>query len=96
MVHSQLPLLSLLCLLGALLLLPLQLTLGIPERFSQVPPKDEGLQKALAFTLPQYNQNRTENANYFKLQRVTARSKVCGSEDGRCFRGAGSLVGSLE
>ncbi|XP_039222229.1 cystatin-like [Crotalus tigris] len=76
MVHSQLPVLSLLCLCWALMLLPPELTLGRPQKFSLVTPKDAGLQKALAFTVPQYNQKRTNDANYFRLQRVTARSKV--------------------
>ncbi|XP_039222230.1 cystatin-like [Crotalus tigris] len=74
MVHSQLPALSLLCLFCALLLLPPELTLGMPQNFTEVSKKD--LKAVLTFAVPQYNQEKKDNANYFKLKGLAALMKV--------------------
>ncbi|XP_039222228.1 cystatin-like [Crotalus tigris] len=78
MVHSQLPVLSLLCLLcWALLLLPpeSQGVISFPGEYSKVHAKNPGLKKALAFVVPQYNQDMKDEANYFKMHTVSAGAK---------------------
>ncbi|XP_070807604.1 cystatin-1-like [Pituophis catenifer annectens] len=70
MERSRLPLPSLLCLFGVLLMLSPELLLGIAGNLSDVPVTDPGVQEALAFAVEQYNQERRECVNYFKQLRL--------------------------
>ncbi|XP_007442959.1 cystatin-like [Python bivittatus] len=79
MACSPLPRPAPLFLLGALLTLPLVLLeeVGIPGGLSPASPTDDGVQKAAAFAVEQYNTRSTDNTNYFKVLRIVqAQSQV--------------------
>ncbi|KAG8146660.1 hypothetical protein E2320_013780 [Naja naja] len=79
--RSRLPLSSFRGLFGALLMLCPQLLLGIPEDFSDLPANDPGVKKALAFVVEQYNQDREDSANYFKVLSVLKAQSQANSRD---------------
>ncbi|KAM6435327.1 cystatin-like [Liasis olivaceus] len=79
MARCPLPRPAPLLLLGALLTLPLVLLgeVGIPGGLSPASPTDDGVQKAAAFAVEQYNARSTDNTNYFKeLRIVKAQTQV--------------------
>ncbi|XP_039214444.1 cystatin-1-like [Crotalus tigris] len=70
MMHSQMPVPSLLC---ALLMLPL----GMLQDYPDVPLTDLVVQMSTAFAVQQYNKDRYDSTNYFKeLRLLKAQSPV--------------------
>ncbi|XP_039222151.1 cystatin-like [Crotalus tigris] len=70
MMHSQMPVQSLLC---ALLMLPL----GVPQGLVELRLSDQGVQQAAAFAVQEYNNDQQDAPSYFKkLQVVYAQSPV--------------------
>ncbi|XP_039222196.1 cystatin-like [Crotalus tigris] len=63
MMHSQMPVRSLLC---ALLMLPL----GVPNDLVSLRLSDVKVQQAAAFAVEQYNKGRSDTLTYFKKLRV--------------------------
>ncbi|XP_039214385.1 cystatin-like [Crotalus tigris] len=63
MMHSQMPVQSLLC---ALLMLPL----GVPQNLISLRLSDEGVQQAAAFAVQEHNIGRQATYTYFKKLRV--------------------------
>ncbi|XP_063172981.1 cystatin-like [Candoia aspera] len=78
MARSPLPCAAPLALLCSLLMLPSALLqVGMPGGISPVPVTDEGVQKAAAFAVEQYNERSQDSTNYFKqLRIVKAQSQV--------------------
>uniref|UniRef100_A0A2D4LIF6 Cystatin domain-containing protein n=1 Tax=Micrurus spixii TaxID=129469 RepID=A0A2D4LIF6_9SAUR len=68
--RSRLPFPSLLGLFGALLMLSPELLMVNTEYLYDAPYDDPGVKEALAFAVEQYNLNREDSANYFKVFRV--------------------------
>ncbi|XP_039222150.1 cystatin-like [Crotalus tigris] len=63
MMHSQMPVRSLLC---ALLMLPL----GMPQGLVELRLSDQGVQQAAAFAVQEYNDGRQDAPSFFKKLRV--------------------------
>ncbi|XP_060538616.1 cystatin-1-like [Pantherophis guttatus] len=54
-----------------------ELLMGIAGKITDLPANDPGVQEALAFAVEQYNQDRGDSPNYFKVVRVLmAQSQV--------------------
>ncbi|KAK9391280.1 cystatin-like [Crotalus adamanteus] len=67
MMHSQMPVQSLLC---TLLMLPL----GMPTDIIELRLSSEGVQRAVAFAVREYNEGRQDSRTYFKKQRIALTS----------------------
>ncbi|XP_032090210.1 cystatin-1-like [Thamnophis elegans] len=82
--HSQLHAPSLLGLFGALLMLCPEQLLGNTEVLSDLPINAPGVRNVLVFAVEQYNKDKIDDGNYYKLKYVlkiqspvTNRNKYC-------------------